>query len=64
MIIRKLEVCSSCMSPDITDPNCICTYQDNYDTITFEFEECECCGHIKQLAKTDFNTKKGVFNND
>lgn len=55
----KIVVCSSCTSPTIIDPNCICCYSNGYDTIELEFEQCKCCGHINIYpAETDFNNEQ------
>ncbi len=55
----KIAVCTDCMSPLITDANCICTYQKNYDTIELEFEKCECCRNTNaHPADTEFNKKQ------
>jgi hypothetical protein len=39
----KHMVCANCLSIGISDPNCICTFKNSYDTIELEFEMCSCC---------------------
>jgi hypothetical protein len=58
MSIVKLKVCTHCLSPSITDINCVCVYS-NYKTIELEFEECECCNQIKGgPLDNEFNNKQ------
>ena len=57
----KHTVCRNCLSVGITDKDCICIYSNEYPTITLEFEECECCGHILNdgcPADTEFNKQQ------
>lgn len=55
----KKTVCAECMSLDIIDINCVCTYSKNYETIELEFEQCDCCGNIERHhADTEFNHKQ------
>lgn len=55
----KEKVCASCLSNDIVDINCRCTYDKKYPIIELEFEKCECCGHISAFpANTEFNNKQ------
>lgn len=55
-VLVKIEVCTSCLSPIIVDPDCICVYQKDYPTIELEFEQCGCCGNTKSHpAFTEFN---------
>jgi|LakMenEpi03Aug12_release.lakeMendotaPanAssembly.Ray.scaffolds.fasta_scaffold5302238_1 RNase P subunit RPR2 len=57
-LIKEI-VCADCMSLDIIDINCVCTYMKNYKTIELEFEKCDCCGNIERYpAKTEFNDKQ------
>ena len=59
MTLVKIEVCRSCLSPEIIDSNCICTYQNDYTTIELEFEQCDCCERTNShAAETDFNNKQ------
>lgn len=54
----KHTVCTSCFGVGIRDTNCICTYQNNYETIDLEFETCKCCGNLicdGHPADTEFN---------
>ena len=53
---KKIKVCIDCLTPDISDINCICVYQRNYPTIELEFEQCLCCHNTKSnYANTEFN---------
>ena len=59
MLLVKLNVCVDCLSPDIVDPNCVCTYDRNYKTVELEFEKCSCCGHLNsRYVDTEFNSKQ------
>ena len=63
--LEKHTVCVDCLCVGISDPNCICTYQDNHKTIELEFEVCECCGKIISdgfPADTKFNQKQFDIN--
>ncbi len=60
-ILQKFKVCTSCLSVNITDNDCICMYQKDYPTIELEFEVCECCGHLIEdgsPADTSFNDQQ------
>lgn len=47
------------MSLDIVDPDCNCVVSNWYDTIELEFEQCECCGNIKnEYIDSEFNRKQ------
>ena len=57
MNLQKFIVCTSCFSPDISDPNCVCCPTNTYETIELEFEVCKCCGNLTDgnPADTEFN---------
>lgn len=42
--VSKEIVCSSCLSFGISDPNCICCYQNRYPTTEREIDFCRVCG--------------------
>lgn len=55
----KLIVCTSCLSPEIVDKDCICTYDRKYPTIELEFKKCDCCGRTDaHPAETSFNLEQ------
>lgn len=57
----KHIVCASCYSMGITDHDCVCTYQNNYPTVTLEFETCNCCDNLisdGDPADTKFNEEQ------
>jgi hypothetical protein len=59
-ILQKFEVCASCWSVGISDPDCICSHS-KYKTIELEFEVCKCCGHLVSdgsPAETPFNEEQ------
>lgn len=59
--LEKHTVCTSCFVVGITQHDCVCTYQNNYETVELEFEVCDCCGHLicdGSPADTEFNTQQ------
>jgi len=61
MKLEKHLVCASCLTVGITDPNCVCCYMNNYETIELEYEVCECCNRLisdGEPADTEFNTEQ------
>ena len=54
----KKEVCPDCLSDEIIDIDCRCTYM-KYEPIELEFEYCECCNRSdSEPANTEFNEKQ------
>jgi len=52
----KEKVYTLCLSPTITDVDCVCVYHRNYPTVEIEFEHCNCCEHTSDnYADTEFN---------
>ena len=59
--LEKHTVCTSCYCVGISDPECICCYNDNYKRIELEFEVCICCGNLIEdgnLAESEFNERQ------
>ena len=57
--LERIKVCKKCLSPGITDPDCICCYTNGFPTIELEFEICECCDRMDdEPADTEFNNKQ------
>lgn len=49
------------MSVGVTVIDCVCAYQNGYNTIELEFEVCECCGNLVsdgEPADTEFNKEQ------
>lgn len=56
----KHKVCTSCLSIEVTDVDCVCVYENDYPIIELEFEVCSCCGKpiTNHPADTEFNNKQ------
>lgn len=59
MKVERIDVCKVCLSASIVDVDCVCVTHSKYETVTIEFEVCECCGQMKdEPADTEFNKKQ------
>lgn len=59
-LVRE-RVCVNCLSVEITDPNCVCTYDKNFEDVELEFEVCACCNKVLSdgaPADTEFNKEQ------
>jgi hypothetical protein len=56
--IVKEEVCTSCLSLEISDVNCMCV-TEKYETVELEFQKCPLCHHINDdYLETPFNNEQ------